>query len=160
MSGRQCGATLLMCVIMLASLSLLAVSAASDSLLQQRMGANRAMDEQSLAAANARLRAFEIALLALPGETRPPGCPEACLMELPAGVLLEEIHFRPADGLGQPDLSYFLASAREPVTGPAEARLQSMIARPWGDAAWSGDETFCNGLADTPCGRQGWQRLP
>ena len=160
MSRGQSGATLLMCVIMLASLSLLGVSAASDSLLQQRMGANRAQDEQALAAANARLRAFEMALLTLPGEARPPGCPEACLMELPAGVLLEEIHFRPADGLGQPDLSYFLASAREPVAGPAEARLQSMLARPWGDAAWSGDGAYCDGLAGIPCGRQSWQRLP
>lgn len=160
MNKEQSGATLLMCVIMLASLSLLAVSAASDSLLQQRMGANRALDEQAQLTANARLQTLELALLALPGEARPSGCPEACLMDLPAGVELQEIHFRPADGLGQPELSYFLASAREPATGPAEAHLQSLLARPWGDAAWSGDETFCDDLAGIACGRRGWQRLP
>lgn len=156
---REHGATLLLCVVLLAALSLLGVSAASDAFLQERMGANRAASETALRLADARLRALEQALWALPGATRPSACPLACLPALPPDTLLEELALLPADEvLGRPEVSYFLLSAQsEPGTSPA-AMTRSIMARPWGDAAWTGDRAACALLDPSiACGRQAWE---
>lgn len=157
MSREQSGAALLLCVLLLAALSVLGLSAGADALLQARMGANQAMDERDFRIARARLRALEAALAALPGEARPPGCPDACLAGLPAGTRLQEVQRVAATVEGQPETSWFLIEATH---GTPPVTLRSLFARPWGDTNWTGDPGFC-ALLDPgfACGRVGWERV-
>lgn len=154
----QSGAVLLLCVLLLASLSLLGLAAGTDALLQERMGANLAASTSKLRSADRRLRALETQLMALPGFERPPGCPDACLAALPAGTWLREVHHRPPDAAGNPEISWFWLQAS--FGAPPEV-VRSILARPWGDPAWSDPDGFCPALsAGIACGRVGWERLP
>jgi Tfp pilus assembly protein PilX len=160
MMHRQQGAALVLCIMLLASLSLLGVSAASDSLLQQRMGANRATSDGALRSAQGRLQSLESALRALPGEQRPPGCPQSCITGLPQGAVLEELHVQAASAEGLPETSWFRLTAISVGAVTDLVTVQSVFARPWGNAAWSGDTRFCQSIEPAaPCGRLGWQQL-
>jgi Tfp pilus assembly protein PilX len=158
MNRPQSGAALLLCVLLLASLSLLGLSTASETLLQERMGANRSVNEQDLHLAMAGLRALEILLLSLPGATRPAGCPDDCLAILPPGTEAQELHHQSATAEGQLETSWFQLEA---AYGTPPVVVRSILARPWGDAAWSDGGEFCALLEPgIPCGRMGWEQMP
>ena len=214
------GAVLLICLLMLAALTLLGLAAASDHTLQDRMSNN--LVEAALAgqSANTALSWGEQWLLSRPGSERPAACPDTCtqgdiiraqgghgpfpehqnlnwwqLNAHPTGKdpltgvivdaalagqgahaywLIEEVHLSidtQADDTKVETAYYRIlarGAGRDPATGSSRFAIsQSIIARPWGDAAWtdafppSGQAySFCN-LEDmtTPCGRLAWRQL-
>jgi hypothetical protein len=72
------GAVLLVCLLMLAALTLLGIAAAWDHILQDRMSVNLSKRAQAGEFANAALAWGEDWLMGTPGSTRPPPCPGPC----------------------------------------------------------------------------------
>jgi hypothetical protein len=85
----------------------------------------------------------------------------------PGRWLVTETHFAPAGSLGDgiPDVSFYriVARAARAPRGPAVV-LEAVVARPWGDGAWSdplpaSGTTFCRDIiVSGPCGRMSWRR--
>ncbi len=85
----------------------------------------------------------------------------------PGRWIVEEVHFEPGDAHdpARPAVSYYRLVARAARAPRGEAVvLESIVARPWGEPAWSDDlpgggPGFCNGVnAPDPCGRLAWRR--
>jgi len=205
---------LLLGLLLMAALSLLALAASSDSVLQARMAENLQHSERSAISANSALAWAEDWLLALEGDVRPPPCsapcppgaviqavnsypltPESSTPEwweahghpdghdpvsgeqlaqksgaqgAPGRWIVEEVWYEgaPGDASGRPAISYYRVIARGAGSGAYAAVTESIIARPWGDAAWAdafpagiGEPRFCNRQApETPCGRLAWRQ--
>lgn len=159
MRHNQNGMVLVLGLLLLASLSLLGFAAASDGLLQQRVAGNQAAAAQLQKQADAALQGVEEALRALPGDARPAGCPDRCLPDPGAQITLEEIHFEPAGPSGAAGLSWFRITATFGDFASPGAASQSLFARPWGDAAWSGRDLCAKQESNVACGRQAWRRV-
>jgi len=214
------GAVLLICLLMLAALTLLGLAAASDHTLQDRMSNN--LVEAALAgqSSNTALSWGEQWLLSRPGSERPAACTDNCtqgdiirakgghgpfpenqnlnwwqLNAHPTGKdpltgaivdpsmagqgahaywLIEEVHVS-SDTQAEDttvETAYYRILARgtgrDPATGSSRFAIsQSIIARPWGDDAWtdafpqsSQVNSFCSveNMA-APCGRLAWRQL-
>lgn len=85
----------------------------------------------------------------------------------PGRWMIEEILFEAEDarGPGSPATSYYRIVARAaPVPRGAPVVLETILARPWGQPAWSDAlpadaVAFCRGLGPgTHCGRMSWRR--
>ncbi len=85
----------------------------------------------------------------------------------PGRWLVEEAHFAPAGSLGAgvPDVGFYrivARAARAPSGAPVV--IEAVVARPWGDRAWSdplpaSGAAFCRGAGlPGPCGRMSWRR--
>ncbi|KAA9132541.1 hypothetical protein F3N42_04785 [Marinihelvus fidelis] len=211
---RQSGVALVLCVLLLASLSLVAMAGAGDSQVQVRVAANLSAERAALRAAKSALSWAEQWLHGLDGTSRPPACGSNCaggppvhpandlppLLEYqpeswwlsharadgsdpitggtladrapdrgPVGRwLVEELHHAAAGTTaGQPEITYYRVTARAtPYPSGTPVVIESIIARPWGDASWRDafPDTwpapgYCLGLAQpTHCGRMAWRR--
>jgi len=207
---RQSGAVLLVCLMLLAALSLLGLAAASDHLLQERIATNLLDADHASVDADAALKWGESWLLGAPGDQRPPACPSDCgagqviraagfhgpapehlgedwwrANAYQAGAdpvsgtvlaqgglafwLAEEVHVEPAQAGDNPapEIAWYRILSRS-ADSPAGtyAVSESLLARPWGDAAWTDDYPttsqapgFCIETSPSvPCGRVGWRR--
>lgn len=210
---RERGVTLLLGVLLLATLSLVVLSAASASGLQIRISNNNSQEQQALAQARSASHWAERWLLGQPGTQRLPPCAASCtaqqvvraagsyppLLEhqseawwlthghadgfdpasgqrlaqrtpsdIPAGRwLIEEVHHETSAAGSSNEISYYRILARGvAASGGPPVVVESIIARPWGQADWqdplpreSHTVLFCHGLLPaTPCGRRSWQR--
>ena len=214
------GAVLLICLLMLAALTLLGLAAASDHALQDRMSNNLVEAAHAGQSANSALKWGEQWLLGRTGSERPVACFDGCtqsdiiraqgghgpapehqdlnwwqlnayatgkdplsgaiLDAATAGQnayaywLIEEIHLSSDTQIDDTivETAYYRILARSPGRDPATgssrfAVTQSIIARPWGDAAWTSAfpqtslaNSFCQGdKTPTPCGRLAWRQL-
>ena len=212
---RETGTTLLLCVLLLSSISLVALAAASASGLQLRMSHNVGSEQQALEAALSANAWAERWLLSLDGSQRPQPCTSACsgqqavraagsyppLPEYqgerwwldhgyadgydphtarqlvsrafngrPAGRwIVEEVQYLPSVEAAEfaAEMSYYrvIARAVHPGLGTPVV-VESIIARPWGNALWQDAlprppeaALFCTGLLPgLHCGRRAWQR--
>jgi Tfp pilus assembly protein PilX len=211
-SGER-GVALLLSLLLLTSLTLLGLAAASDASLQNRMVGNLEKNLTATRHAESAGRWAEAWLLGLDGDQRPNPCSDRCgpgqvirqsgtYPALPeresedwwrfsgfaAGLdpvsgdvvdtafaarggywIVEEVRFEPAaqQETPLPDTSYYRIVARG--TGPEEhsvAVVESIVARPWGDAGWSDNlprppdqPSFCRSIGiEAPCGRLAWQQ--
>lgn len=113
---RQRGVTLLLCVLLLAGLSLLALSAASDSQLQLRVMGNIDSEARALAAARSAGAWAEQWLFSLDGASPPPTCASDCTGAAPIlapGALPQH----PGDHPENWWLSQAFADGHDPFTG-------------------------------------------
>jgi len=207
---RARGAALLICLLLLTSLTLLGLAAASDANLQGRMAGNLEEARLSARTADATLAWAENWLLSLDGAQRPATCGGICepgevihesgsypvapehespawwlnngftighdpvsgevldasLAALDGLWIIEEVHFEGADE-ERPDTGYYRSIARgRGLVGKSVAVTESIVARPWGDAAWDdplprepGQTSFCRqpGI-EGRCSRLAWRQ--
>jgi len=202
------GTALPLALLLLTALSLLAIVAAADGLLQLRMSDNHTAAAATRAAAESALLWGEDWLMSLDGANRPEPCEQDCAdgaviraigqypvdPELQAGSwwlangladgqdpasgeqlapraspghwIVEELFYQPSDET-HPALSYYRVLARaDGAAGGPPAVMESILARPWGEAGWRnafpdapGTATFCRSqTVPGPCGRLAWQQ--
>lgn len=209
---RLSGAALLLCMVLLTSLSLLGLAASSERQLQTKVMGNIERAAQAELAAEWALAWAESWLLSLDGSQRPSPCAAGCapgeivraetslplapeqadqqwwlgrgfapgiqpatgevldqyLASLSAVAVIGEIPV-PAEytsGLKSAPGYYRVLARAQDQAGHNVTVLESIVARPWGPAAWAdplphghGQPRFCARFELTPCGRLAWRRL-
>jgi Tfp pilus assembly protein PilX len=203
---------LLLCLVLLTSLSLLGLAASTERQLKTKIMGNIERAAQAELAAGWALAWAESWLLSLDGSQRPSPCEAGCepgeivhdetsippapeqadqqwwldrgfapgiqpatgevlepyLARLSAIAVIGEIPV-PAEyteGLEAPPGYYRVLARAQDATGQNVTVLESVVARPWGPAAWAdplppgpGQPRFCSRFELTPCGRLAWRRL-
>lgn len=212
---RDRGMALLLCVLLLAGLSLVAIAGAGDARIQVRVVQQVSAERAAVMAAESALAWAEGWLYGLDGSARPLPCPPECghgnpihgsnqlppfvehqperwwldhavadgidpetgsrlaqrgLPGGPAGRwLIEEMHVETTTGPAATttEVTYYRITSRAVPSGSGSpVVLESIIARPWGDASWQSafpavnrTPGYCSTLPDPAhCGRMGWDR--
>jgi Tfp pilus assembly protein PilX len=132
------GAVLMLCLLLLTSLSMLGLAAASDYLLQSNMTGNLVDQQRTDQSASSALKWGENWLFGLPGVIREPACSTGCT----ATQVIRE-HASHSAGIGQRDLGWWQLHAyragTDPVTGTS---LDSFASGPQGGGYWLIEEVY------------------
>lgn len=132
------GAVLMLCLLLLTSLSMLGLAAASDYLLQSNMTGNLVDQQRTNQSASSAMEWGENWLFGLPGTIRKPACSTDCT----ASQVIRE-HARYSAGIGQRDLGWWQLNAyragTDPLTG---ASLDDFASSPQGGGYWLIEEVY------------------
>ena len=151
------GAVLLICLLLLAALTLLGLAAAWDHTLQERMSGNLLERAHAGHWASATLEWGESWVMGMPGTTRPTACSDACT---PTDIIRAEGAYGPApqyQGLVWWQNNAFTIGT-DPVTG---AVLDSSLAEHGAPGFWIIEEVHLDNTpeADSKVTETGYYRL-
>lgn len=121
------GAVLLLCIMLLAAVTLLGLAAASDYVLQERMSNNLAGGAYAEQSANAALGWGEAWLMGLAGSERPTACNEPCAQ---SDIIRTEGAYGPTPQHQDSDWwqQHGFAAGHDPVSGALLDAVQAEMA--------------------------------